>query len=328
MTVLIRQGALLLASALFLSLLACGPKSQAPDSGGSKPNTLANTPPPVPAELWKEFSGDRAFEHVRRQVECGARPSGSPALAKARELILAALKESGWLVELQTFTDATPRGPKTFCNVIARFPESPEKTASPSSPKAIVASHYDTKIFSTIEFVGANDGGSSTGALLELSRTLALDPAFASQFELVFFDGEEAVQQFTETDGLYGSRYYARELRDSGRSKQFRFGILWDMIGDRNLNITLPSDSPREMVQGLLSSSQALSVRQCFGILDRPLLDDHIPLNHVARIPCLDIIDFDYPAWHTADDTLDLLSPASLQTVGSVTLHYLKQLLP
>jgi Zn-dependent M28 family amino/carboxypeptidase len=194
-----------------------------------------------------------------------------------------------------------------------------------ASQKVIVASHYDTKIFRTIPFVGANDGASSTGALLELARVLALDPALATKVELAFFDGEEAVQQFTETDGLYGSRYYATQLRDSGRAPQFKAGIVWDMIGDKDLTITLPIDSPKDLTLGMLASADKLKCKNAFRIFERPMLDDHIPLIQIARIPSLDVIDFDYAPWHTADDTLDKLSAASLQTIGTVTLHYLKQ---
>lgn len=294
--------------------------------------TLPPPPPKVPEQLWKEFNGERALEDARKQVEFGPRPAGSPAIARAREHIAASLAAAGWFVEPQTFTENTPHGPVTFTNLIARF-QSKSAAASKTPPATttqtfIVGSHYDSKYFSTIAFVGANDGASSTGALLELARTLALDPTFATRFELVFFDGEEAIQQFTDTDGLYGSRYYARALRESGRFQQFTGAIIWDMIGDKNLTVTLPLDSPRDMMQGLFASAEALSVRDAFRLFDRPLLDDHVPLQQIARIPSLDIIDFDYAPWHTADDTLSQISSQSLQTIGAVTLHYLKQRLP
>jgi glutaminyl-peptide cyclotransferase len=150
----------------------------------------------------------------------------------------------------------------------------------------------------------------------------------AKRVELVFFDGEEAVVQYSQsngvlTDGLYGSRHYARDLASSGRAKQFRAGILWDMIGNSRLNITLSPDSPSVLMQGILASADQLQERRAFSIFDRTILDDHSPLNEIG-IPSLDLIGFDYPYWHTADDTIDKLSPESLQTVGSVTLHWLK----
>ena len=112
---------------------------------------------------------------------------------------------------------------------------------SSNGARFLVCSHYDTKSFDDIRFVGANDGGSSTGALLELARVLSLHPQLAAKIELVFFDGEEAYDRFTDTDGLYGSRYFAEQLNASHRQADYRGGILWDMMGDRDLTITLPS---------------------------------------------------------------------------------------
>lgn len=295
-------------------------------SNGSRPTI------PPPAEIWKEFSGEKAFEEARKQVEVGPRPSGSAELEKARVLIDESLRKSGWDVERQAFTDDTPHGPVNFVNLVARFSANGVHPAPSNTQRAIVCSHYDTKIFSTIRFVGASDGASSTGALLELARVLAMDPAMASQIELVFFDGEEAVVQFTDPDdpkpdGLFGSRYYARSLASKGRAAQFKFGILWDMIGDSDLTITLPPDSPPDLARAILSSAETLGVRKNFGFSPRGILDDHEELRRRAHVPTIDLIDFDYVYWHTAEDTLEHIAPESLQKVGSVTLHYLRQAL-
>jgi hypothetical protein len=296
------------------------------DAPGTEPREAAQPEivAPGPAEIWKEFSGDHAFEEVRKQVEIGPRPAGSPELEKTRELIASSLTANGWSVERQEFTDSTPRGPVKFVNLIGRFSAKRSEPPALTSQRAIVCSHYDTKRFSTIRFVGANDGASSTGALLELARVLALDRALAARVELVFFDGEEAFVQFSESDGLYGSRHYAAKLRDSGRARQFQFAILWDMIGDSELTITLAPDSPKELTQAILAAAEALSLRDRFTFYDRQIYDDHVPLNGIARIPAINLIDFDYLYWHTADDTLDRVSPASLQTIGAVTLFQLK----
>jgi len=275
-------------------------------------------------KLWDDFSGDRAFEHVRQIVEIGPRPIGSNTLEKTREYIIRNLELSGWKVERQTFSNATPRGKLEFVNLIARFSGKAGGQSAKETQQVIVGSHYDTKIFDTVRFVGASDGGSSTGALIELARVLALDPELAEKIELVFFDGEEAVQSFTDVDGLYGSRYYAEDLRATKRAAQFKFGILWDMIGDKNLTITLPTDSPPRLARGIFEAADALKVRENFSYFSNPILDDHTPLNS-AFIPTIDLIDFDYPPWHTPGDTLDKLSPQSLQKVGAVTLYFLQR---
>ena len=303
---------------LMASASGCKPHPPAASGDFARPNPSG----PPPSQIWKEFSGQRAFAHVKAQCAIGPRPSGSPELEKARGLITAELERSGWKVQRQAFTDTTPRGPVEFVNLIARY------GGSDKTQQFLVCSHYDTKLFGAIRFVGASDGASSTGALMELSRVLALDPALARRVELVFFDGEEAVVQYSHsngvlTDGLYGSRHYAKELSASGRNRQFRAGVLWDMIGNSKLNLTLSPDSPPQLMGEIFHAADDLRVRNAFSIADRTILDDHFPLNEI-RIPTIDLIGFDYPYWHTADDTLDKLSPESLQTVGSVTLRWLK----
>lgn len=261
---------------------------------------------------------------MRAQVAVGPRPAGSPELEKARGLIEQGLATAGWHVERQSFTDDTPRGAIQFVNLIGRFSPAGKKPAPTDTQRAIVCSHYDTKRFSTIQFVGASDGASSTGALIELARVLALDPALAAQIELVFFDGEEAVVQYTATDGLYGSRHYAQQLRASNRANQFKFAILWDMIGDAHYGITLSPDSPPALAKAILDSADALGLRSDFRYHNVNIYDDHVPLNTIARIPAIDLIDFDYLYWHTADDTLDRIAPESLRKTGAVTLHHLR----
>jgi Zn-dependent M28 family amino/carboxypeptidase len=270
-------------------------------------------------KIWEEFSGEKALAHVQQLVDLGPRPAGSDAIEKAREYIEAQLRHSGWQVTRQAFTDDTPRGKTHFVNLIARF----GGDANPASPSLLLCSHYDTKLFDTIRFVGANDGGSSTGLLLELARVLGQHPSEARRVELAFFDGEEAYENFSDTDGLYGSRYFAKQLQGEG-AKRFRGGILFDMVGDRSLGITLPPNSPSAVAHDVFAAAEALKLRKYFSYLDRDLIDDHAPLNAIG-VPTIDIIDFDYPWWHTADDTMDKISAQSLRIVGSVALYYLAE---
>src|SRR5881296_2954871 len=276
---------------------------------------LAKTETP---KIWEEFSGEKAFGHVQRLVDFGPRPSGSEAIEKSRRYIEDQLRRSGWQVTRQVFTDDTPQGRVQFVNLIAQFPDQGN-----TAPLFLLCSHYDTKTFDTIKFVGANDAGSSTGLLLELARVIGQHPNLAGKIELVFFDGEEAYDHFSETDGLYGSRYFARQLQGSS-AKQFRGGILFDMVGDRSLDVTLPADSPPEMARDIFAAAEALKLRSYFTYLDREMIDDHVPLNTIG-IPTLDIIDFSFPWWHTAEDTIDKLSSQSLQIVGAVAAYYLSE---
>lgn len=269
-------------------------------------------------KIWEEFSGGKALAHVQQLVDLGPRPPGSQAIEKSRAYIEKQLKSWGWQTTEQAFPDQTPRGKVRFVNLVVRFRE------AKTPPSFLLCSHYDTKTFDTIRFVGANDGGSSTGLLLEMARVLAQHPNLAAKIELVFFDGEEAYENFSESDGLYGSRHFAEQLAETKATKQFRGGILFDMVGDRSLDITLPPDSPAEIARAIFASADALKLRSYFTYFDREVTDDHTPLNAVG-IPTIDIIDFDFAWWHTANDTIDKLSAQSLQVVGSVAAYYLAE---
>ena len=155
-----------------------------------------------------------------------------------------------------------------------------------------------------------------------MARVFAQVPDRARKLELVFFDGEEAYEAFTETDGFYGSRYFARQLVANSKAKEFRGALLLDMVGDRSLTITLPPDSPSQMANDIFAAAEALHSRRYFTYFDRGISDDHTALNEIG-IPAIDLIDFDFPAWHTSEDTIDKISAESLQTVGAVACYYL-----
>jgi hypothetical protein len=280
-----------------------------------------STPPDLGAgkKIWEEFSGETALAHVQAMVDLGPRPSGSEAIEKTRIYLTKQLELSGWKVTRQAFTDTTPRGTVEFVNLIATF------GAADHAPVFLACSHYDTKTFDTARFVGANDAGSSTGLLLELARVLSLRADLAQKMTLVFFDGEEAYEAFSDTDGLYGSRYFAKQLSAQDKTKQYRGGMVFDMVGDRSLTITLPPDSPAEMARDIFAAAEALNLRKHFTYFDSEIVDDHTPLNAIG-IPTIDLIDFDFPAWHTPEDTMDKLSAESLRTVGAVASYYLSEM--
>ncbi|MFL6589368.1 MAG: M28 family metallopeptidase [Chthoniobacterales bacterium] len=268
-------------------------------------------------KIWDEFSGEKALAHVQAMVDFGPRPPATDAIEKTRVYLTKQLEQSGWKVQRQPFSNDTPRGKVDFVNLIATY-------GTGASPSFLVCSHYDTKTFDNARFVGANDGGSSTGILVELARVLAANPDLARKIELVFFDGEEAYEAFTDTDGLYGSRYFAADLVAQDKVKLFRGAVLLDMVGDKSLTITLPPDSPAILARDIFAAAEALKLREHFTYFDRDITDDHTPLNE-AGIPAIDLIDFDYPPWHTPADTIDKLSAESLRITGAVTAYYLSE---
>ena len=264
----------------------------------------------APAPL--SVDGAAALRHVERLVAIGPRVAGSPGGQRARAYIVGELRRSGIEVEVQPFEAATPHGPLRMANLIARLPG--------RRPEVVVlAGHYDTKLFTSFRFVGANDGGSSAALLIELARRLAKAPRDYTLW-LVWFDGEEARETWTATDSLYGSRHLAADLERAGRLP--RALILVDMIGDRDLNIRRDTYSTPWITDILWASAARLGYGRHFLNEPLPVEDDHAPFLK-AGVPAALLIDFDYPPWHTADDTLDKLSARSLAVVGDVVLDAL-----
>ena len=264
------------------------------------------------------FDSGRAYEDLRRQVGFGPRPSGSAALAQTRQYILAQLKTAGVATREDAWDAQTPIGPIRMVNLIATIP-------GRRTDRIALATHYDTKLFRDFRFVGASDGASSTAGVLELARVLQ-GRQNDYTIELLFFDGEEAVVDwYRNNDNTYGSRRYVQTAQKAGTLAGLKALVLLDMIGDRNLNIMRDSNSTRWLTDILWASAAKLGYRANFLPQESTIEDDHV--NFVkAGVPSVDIIDLDYPAWHTVQDDLDHVSARSLQIVGDVVLDALPQI--
>lgn len=266
------------------------------------------------------FNGARAFEDLNRLVALGPRPAGSPALAESRRWIVQQLKQAGAQVEEDTFTASTPTGSLPMTNLIAKFPGALAKVV-------MVAGHYDTKREDGFRFVGANDGGSSAALLLELARVLG-GRKNTLTFWLVFFDGEEAVQEWTATDSLYGSRHLVQKLASSGDLARLQAMLLVDMIGDANLDIHREYASTPWLMDTVFSVARHLGYAKYFPDTVMAVEDDHIPFVN-AGVAAADLIDLDYGPqnsyWHSDKDTPDHCSPVSLTIVGRVVLGTLAE---
>lgn len=287
-----------LASALSLILvlgLAAAASAQAPRSASSA----------------AAFDSSKAWEHLRQQVAIGPRPSGSQGNVKNRDYIKAQMAALGIKVSEQPFEGRTPLGPIKMVNLIATIP-------GKSPDRVILASHFDTKLYRDVRFVGASDGASSTAALIELGRVLKARQDLPFTYELLFLDGEEAVLEWAGTDNTYGSRFYVENARKTGTLKSIRALILLDMIGDRNLTIRRESNSTRWLTDIVWATARKLG-QSAFMDEETTVEDDHIPFVK-AGVPSLDIIDLDYPQWHTPQDTIDAVAARSLQVVGDVVV--------
>jgi glutaminyl-peptide cyclotransferase len=336
---------MMLASALILAALVCAgcqgssggsvAPSNATTDGASRVATAganesvvnssaANTNATRPA-----FDGERAFAHVRAMVEMGARPAGSAELARTREYITNELQSAGLKVSTDEWDAQTPIGARKMANVLAEIP-------GKSSDVIIVASHYDTKLFKEFRFVGANDGGSSTGALIEIARTVAStkqQPALTYWF--VFFDGEEAFckgwDQCKTPDGqpdnTYGSRRFVARLKEQGQLSRVRAMILLDMMGYKNLTLA-QDDMGTHWLSGIIwQTGRELGYSKVFVEGEEGVGgDDHEPFLR-AGVYAVDLIQLaGYPYWHQPDDTLDKISPKSLQAVGETIIASLPRI--
>jgi hypothetical protein len=265
------------------------------------------------------FSGTRALADVRKLVAIGPRVAGTPGAAKARDYITEQLKAAGLAVQEQAFDASTPRGSVHMINLLAVIPGIPPPEAPSQVPvqRIIVAGHYDTKLFKEFSFVGANDGGSSAALLIELAR--ALKPrTLPMDVELLFLDGEEAVGEWKGSDHTYGSRYYVQAAKKAGSLKTIGALVLVDMIGDKDLRIMKEANSTPWLTESVWGAASRLGRRE-FVAETTTIEDDHLEFLEEG-VPAVDIIDLDYPAWHRADDTMDKLSAASLQSVGDVVV--------
>jgi glutaminyl-peptide cyclotransferase len=268
-----------------------------------------------------DFSGASAMEFTAKAVSFGPRPAGSEANRKLQAYIEGQLKSFGCAVQTDSFTADTPLGPKPMKNIIARLPG--------SSGKAIVITgHFDTKLMPMVSFVGANDGGSSTGLLLELARVLAKQPR-KDDIYLVWFDGEEAFVNWTDTDSVYGSRHLAEKWAADGTLRKVKALINVDMIGDRELELINEVNSGEELRKLVWTTAAELGYSKQFAHNTQPIADDHIPFIRLG-VNAVDLIDFDYGPnhsyWHNGQDTLDKLSPASFDVMGKVLIGVLKKL--
>ena len=265
--------------------------------------------------------GSLAYSHVEKLVGFGPRPPGSPGIAKSQAYITDVLKKLGLQVEHQDFLANTPNGPVSMKNIVG-------KTQQSGRPVVILASHYDTRLMTNAAFIGANDGGSSTGLLLELARVLSpRRNAFTVWF--VFFDGEEAQREWSETDSLYGSRYFVEKLKADGQTQTVKAMVLMDMVGDRDLKLENDASSTPRLMEMVRKSATELGYGKHLAASQKGMVDDHIPFIR-AGIPAVDLIDYDYgfnnSAWHTPNDTLDKISPHSLKIVGDIVVRTLENL--
>ena len=276
---------------------------------------------PAIAKAQGDFNGARALTYTREFVSIGPRWVGSPGHAKAEAFIRKQFEHDK--VEEDTFTATTPEVPMQMRNFIVRFPGRKDGVI-------VVATHYETNYpLRDINFVGANDGGSTTGLLIELANHLRGKTLDGYSVWLVFFDGEEAVQQWSQSDMLYGSRHLAAKWQNDGTLRRIKAFLLADMLGDKNLDVERDLNSTPWVEDVVKKAATRLGYQSYFFAKSDSIDDDHMPF--VQRgVPSADVIDLDYGpqnSWHhSAQDTMDKLSAKSLTIAGNVFLETIRLL--
>ena len=279
---------------------------------------------PLAAPAQPHFNGARALEYARQFVAIGPRWPTSPGHVKAEEFLRSQFKRDQ--LEEDAFTADTPIGPVAMRNFIVRFPG--------NKPGVIVlATHYETNYpLRNINYVGANDGGSTTGLLLAIADQLRAQTAGGKKLDgysvwLVFFDGEEAIQSWTSSDSTYGSRHLAARWGKDGILGRIKALILADMIGDKDLDIQRESRSADWLVALVTQAANKFGYGHHFFQTEEAVEDDHLPF--VQRgVPSIDVIDLDYGPnnsyHHTAQDTMDKIGARSLTIDGDVFLETIR----
>jgi glutaminyl-peptide cyclotransferase len=281
-----------------------------PDTAAPKLSLPPDTGPP-PA-----IDSTRAFQYVKEIVANGPRPIGSPNHRKVEDYIVAHLK--GDEVENDTFTANTPEGKFPVHNIIAKF-------SGTKDGIIVIASHYDTNYpLRNTSFIGANDGASTSALLLEFANQLRGKKLDGYSVWLVWDDAEEAVKSWTDADSIYGIRHLAEKWDADGTVKKIKAFLLADMIGDADLNIEHESGSTPWLEEVIYEAATRLGYQSHFFARTMEINDDHLPFLK-RGVPSADVIDFDYGYdnvfWHTPQDTVDKLSPKSLEIVGGTMLE-------
>src|SRR6266850_480050 len=299
-------------------------------SGNDSPNaaqppfmsTAASAPPQVadeapPPEKIGGFDGKRAFAHVAKQVSFGPRPSGSQSIMQLQDYLQSELKSYGCTVETDAFTADTPVGRLPMKNILVKIPG--EKPGV-----ILLGTHYDTLLMEN--FVGADDGGSSTAVMLELARLLCPQRGKYAVW-IAFFDGEEAMKHWSDTDGRYGSRQMAARLSSSGDIKKIKAFLLADIVGGRKAQFLRESSSTPALVDLVWNTAAKLGYTAIF-LNDMTSAEDDHDSFLKRGVPAVDVIgDFvNNGYWHTPQDSLDKISPKTLAIVGHVFLESVKEL--
>jgi glutaminyl-peptide cyclotransferase len=295
---------------------------------GATATALAALPPRGLDEI--PFNGRRAYESLKQLCAIGPRPSGSPGMEAQQKLLVEHFQKLHGQVELQRFRAKHPHenADVHMANIVVHW--EPEK-----KDRILLCAHYDTLPYPLLDpqnprgrFVGANDNASGVAILMELAHDM---PTLRCQYgvDFLLLDGEEYVFDPDHDPFFLGSQYFAEQYAKNPPPYHYRWGVLLDMVGATGLQIYQERNSlgwrdTRPLVSSIWATAARLGVREFVAKPKHEIRDDHLMLHEVGRIPCIDIIDFDYPPWHTQGDVPERCAALSLAKVGWVLEEWLK----
>lgn len=326
---LLAYGAGLLAATVLLYAVFAVYENQ---GWAGNPFRQRTTPPPQSRLTLEQipFNGQRAYDNLVAICDIGPRISGSPGMLAQQEMLIDHFQKLGGKVNLQRFRVRHPRDGSEvrMANLLVRWhPDRKERI--------LICAHYDTRPYPDRDlndprgvFIGANDGASGPALLMELALHVRELPGDLG-VDFVLFDGEEFV--FNDNTDIYflGSEYFARQYAAKQLDAKYRWAVLIDMIADADLQIYEERNSiarnTRPLVNEIWQTAARLGVREFIARPKHEVRDDHLPLRQTGKIAAIDIIDFDYPYWHTTADTPDKCSALSMAKVGWVLSEWIKQ---
>jgi glutaminyl-peptide cyclotransferase len=307
------------------------PAAEGPPIGTSKATKRGGNVPPIPAS--NPLDAQRAYGYLNDICSIGRRVSGTLGMKRQQELLVKHFESLGGKVTRQEFMAKNPLGGEVpMVNLIVSWHEE-------RKDRVLLCAHYDTRPLPDEEidpikrtrgvFIGANDGGSGVAVMMELAHHMRqIESNMGVDF--VLFDGEELVYNGDRDPYFLGSEHFAGQHRDNPPGHKYHWGVLLDMVGDADLQVFQERNSvmwpeTRPLVNHIWGLAQRMRVREFIAQPKYLIRDDHLALRNVAKIPTCDIIDFDYPYWHTEGDTPDKCSGESLAKVGWVVFEWMKR---
>lgn len=303
---------------MITSTASSAPPATRPKAG------IADTPVNEP-----RFDANRAYGYLKSICRLGGRASGSPGMAKQQGLIVEHFNRLGATISFQSFDATHPLAgtPVRLNNMLVTWHPG-------SRERVLIVCHYDTRPYPDADrvnprgpFIGANDGASGVAFLMELGNQMKNVQAGCG-VDFLFVDGEEFIFGDNGTYFL-GSEHFAKEYRDHPPKHRYASGVVVDMIADRKLGIYREKSSMKlapDVTNAIWAAAAEVGVKEFMDVEKHQVNDDHLPLNNIARIPTCDIIDFDYPHWHTTRDVPAQCSGESLAKVGRVIIRWLESI--